>query len=45
MTRIVFDDWTLLPATGELARGAARVRLQEQPLQVLLVLPVVPASS
>ena len=38
MTRITFDDWTLLPATGELLRGDTKVRLQEQPLQVLLAL-------
>src|SRR6476660_4639253 len=38
MTRITFDDWTLLPATGELLRGDTKVRLQEQPLQVLIAL-------
>jgi TolB-like protein/DNA-binding winged helix-turn-helix (wHTH) protein len=38
MTRITFDDWTLVPATGELLRGDTKVRLQEQPLQVLLAL-------
>ena len=38
MTRITFDDWTLVPATGELLRGDTKVRLQEQPLQVLIAL-------
>ena len=38
MTRITFDDWTLVPATGELWRGDKKVRLQDQPLQVLLAL-------
>ena len=38
MTRITFDDWTLVPATGELLRGDTKVRLQDQPLQVLLAL-------
>ncbi len=38
MTRITFDDWTLVPATGELLRGDTKVRLQEQPLRVLLAL-------
>jgi len=38
MTRITFDDWTLVTATGELLRGDTTVRLQEQPLQVLLAL-------
>jgi DNA-binding winged helix-turn-helix (wHTH) protein/Flp pilus assembly protein TadD len=35
---IHFDGWTLHRATGELARGAQRVRLQAQPQQVLEVL-------
>jgi TolB-like protein/DNA-binding winged helix-turn-helix (wHTH) protein/Flp pilus assembly protein TadD len=30
-----FDDWTLNLQSGELARGGARTRLQEHPLQVL----------
>jgi TolB-like protein/DNA-binding winged helix-turn-helix (wHTH) protein len=38
MTRITFDGWTLEPATGELLRGDTKVRLQEQPLQVLIAL-------
>lgn len=38
MQRIVFDDWTLIPASGELTRGGTSVRLQEQALQVLLAL-------
>jgi TolB-like protein/DNA-binding winged helix-turn-helix (wHTH) protein len=38
MTRITFDDWTLVPSTGELLRGDTKVRLQDQPLQVLLAL-------
>lgn len=33
-----FDNWTLTVATGELRRGDSCVRLQEQPLQVLLAL-------
>jgi DNA-binding winged helix-turn-helix (wHTH) protein len=37
-TRIVFDGWTLLPATGELTRDGSRRRLQAQSLQVLLFL-------
>src|SRR5882757_3969295 len=30
-----FDDWTFRPQAPELLRNGARVRLQEQPLQVL----------
>jgi DNA-binding winged helix-turn-helix (wHTH) protein/TolB-like protein/Tfp pilus assembly protein PilF len=30
-----FDGWTLHKATGELARDGRRIRLQDQPLQVL----------
>jgi DNA-binding winged helix-turn-helix (wHTH) protein len=37
-TRIVFDGWTLLPATGDLTRDGSRRRLQAQSLQVLLFL-------
>jgi DNA-binding winged helix-turn-helix (wHTH) protein/tetratricopeptide (TPR) repeat protein len=33
--QIRFDGWTLLRPTGELVRGAVRVRLQGQPMQVL----------
>lgn len=32
---IGFDGWVLLRSTGELTRGATRVRLQGQPLEVL----------
>jgi diguanylate cyclase (GGDEF)-like protein len=35
---IHFDGWTLDPASGELTRGGERLRLQEQPLQVLQAL-------
>ena len=33
-----FDGWTLHRRSGELVRGDTRVRLQEQPLQVLVAL-------
>lgn len=33
-----FGEFTLRPDTGELLRGAERVRLQEKPLQVLMLL-------
>lgn len=33
-----FDDWTLDPRSGELGRGGDRLRLQEQPLQILCAL-------
>lgn len=33
-----FDDWTLDPRSGELDRGGDRLRLQEQPLQILCAL-------
>lgn len=33
-----FDDWTLDPRSGELDRAGERLRLQEQPLQVLCAL-------
>jgi DNA-binding winged helix-turn-helix (wHTH) protein/Tfp pilus assembly protein PilF len=32
---LYFDDWTFRPQAPELLRNGARVRLQEQPLQVL----------
>ena len=32
---IHFDGWTLHTATGELAKGASRIRLQVQPQQIL----------
>jgi len=36
--RIRFGDFELDPRAGELLRGKARIRLQEQPLQILLML-------
>jgi TolB-like protein/DNA-binding winged helix-turn-helix (wHTH) protein/tetratricopeptide (TPR) repeat protein len=36
--KIGFDGWVLDPDSGDLERPGARVRLQEQPLQVLLEL-------
>lgn len=35
---LCFDDWTLDPRSGELDRGGDRLRLQEQPLQILCAL-------
>jgi diguanylate cyclase (GGDEF)-like protein len=35
---IHFDQWTLDPRSGELVHGDERIRLQEQPLQVLQAL-------
>ncbi len=37
-TRIEFDGWTLLPATGELWRDGSRRRLQTQAVRALLLL-------
>lgn len=37
-TFVRFGDFTLRPDSGELYRGEARIRLQEKPLQVLLLL-------
>ncbi len=34
-TSVSFDGWTLLRASGELVKEGRRVRLQDQPLQVL----------
>ena len=39
-----FDDWTFRPQEPELLRNGARVRLQEQPLQVLAELLVQPGE-
>ena len=36
--RIRFGDFELDPRAGELLRGKVRIRLQEQPLQILLML-------
>jgi len=36
--RIRFGDFQLDPRAGELVRGKVRIRLQEQPLQILLML-------
>jgi DNA-binding winged helix-turn-helix (wHTH) protein/tetratricopeptide (TPR) repeat protein len=41
---IRFDGWTLHRATGELTRGAQRVRLQAQPQQVLEALLATPGE-
>ena len=38
VTRMEFDGWTLLPATGELWGDGSRRRLQSQAVQVLLLL-------
>lgn len=35
---IRFDEWTVETRSGELARGSVRVRLQTQPLQLLIAL-------
>src|ERR1700741_1157206 len=35
LAEIRFDDWTLRPKSGELLRDGARIRLQDQPLQIL----------
>jgi TolB-like protein/DNA-binding winged helix-turn-helix (wHTH) protein/Tfp pilus assembly protein PilF len=37
-TKISFDGWTLDPESGDLERAGTRIRLQEQPLQVLMEL-------
>jgi TolB-like protein/DNA-binding winged helix-turn-helix (wHTH) protein/Flp pilus assembly protein TadD len=34
-SKLRFDGWTLDPESGDLERGGARIRLQEQPVQVL----------
>jgi DNA-binding winged helix-turn-helix (wHTH) protein len=36
--KIGFDGWVLDPDSGDLERAGARIRLQEQPLQVLMQL-------
>jgi len=36
--RIGFDGWVLDPESGDLERAGSRIRLQEQPLQVLMEL-------
>src|SRR5262249_20761030 len=33
--RLRFDGWVLDPESGDLERGSTRIRLQEQPVQVL----------
>jgi DNA-binding winged helix-turn-helix (wHTH) protein/tetratricopeptide (TPR) repeat protein len=41
---LYFDDWTFRPQAPELLRNGARVRLQEQPLQVLAELLALPGE-
>ena len=41
---IRFDGWTLCTTSGELTRGERTVRLQDQPLQVLIALLEVPGE-
>src|SRR6516225_6833085 len=36
--KLRFDGWVLDPESGDLERGGARIRLQEQPVQVLQAL-------
>jgi len=36
--KIGFDGWVLDPDSGDLERAGTRIRLQEQPLQVLMEL-------
>ena len=41
---IRFDGWTLCTTSGELTRGERTVRLQDQPLQVLIALLEAPGE-
>lgn len=44
MAPIHFNGWSLDPNSGELTRGAEKVRLQEQPLQILQALLASPGQ-
>lgn len=43
-TNISFDGWTLHSASGEIEKDGKRLRLQDQPLQILLALLAAPGD-